>query len=86
MKHKFLRQCACCREYKTKDELFRLTKDHRTGEIVLNNENIAQGRSIYFCKNEKCIREILKKKKIEHSLKAVIPDSIREKLHTVLPE
>lgn len=76
MKHKFLRQCACCREYKTKDELIRLTKDHKTGELVINNENIVQGRSIYFCKNEKCIREIFKKKKIEHSLKAVIPDSI----------
>lgn len=86
MNRKFLRQCACCKEYKSKEELIRITKDHKTDEIVINNDNIAAGRSIYVCKNKQCIQNILKKKRIESSLKAVIPDGIREKLTTVLPD
>ena len=86
MNKKFLRQCACWREYKSKEELIRITKDHKTGEIVINNDNIATGRSIYVCKNKQCVQNILKKKRIESSLKAVIPDDIREILPTVLPD
>lgn len=81
---KFLRQCAACREYKGKDELIRITKDSKSAELVFNNEKSCFGRSIYICKNEGCIQKVLKKKKIEYSLKVQLPENIKEKLYTVL--
>ena len=81
---KFLRQCAACREYKNKDELIRITKDYKSGELVFNKEKPCFGRSIYICKNEKCVQNALKKKKIEYSLKSELSENIKEKLYTVL--
>ena len=77
---KFLRQCACCKEYKDKNELIRITKDNKTGEIILNNNNEVTGRSCYICKNAQC----LKKKKIDLCLKAKTEEKLKEALYTVL--
>ena len=81
---KFKRQCNCCREYKTKEELIRITKDYKTGEYLLNNKNSVQGRSIYLCKNENCIKNFLKNKKKLRSLGAQTCKNIEEILDTVL--
>ncbi len=81
---KFLRQCASCREYKKKEELIRLTKDHKTGEVTINNDNSSFGRSIYVCKNEECLKNFIKKKRTEHILKAKLSVNIEEELYTVL--
>ena len=81
---RFLRQCAACREYKNKADLIKLTKDSKSGELVINNEKIAFGRSVYICKNEECVQKVLKKKKIEYSLKVELTENIKEKLSTVL--
>ncbi|MBQ9245411.1 YlxR family protein [bacterium] len=81
---KFLRQCACCKQYKDKTELIRITKDYKTNEIKINTDNSVMGRSLYICKNEECITNLLKKKKIEHVLKGKTPVNIKEKLDTVL--
>ncbi len=83
-KNKFLRQCCFCRHYKNKNDLIRITKDYKTGELKLNNNQIIMGRSAYICKNEDCISNALKKRKIEISLKIKLTDSIKEKLYTVL--
>ena len=81
---KFLRQCACCKEYKDKNELIRITKDNKTGEIILNNNNEVTGRSCYICKNAQCIETALKKKKIDLCLKAKTEEKLKEALYTVL--
>lgn len=81
---KFLRQCASCREYKPKEELIKITRDSINGEIKINNKQLIQGRSVYICKNEKCLANALKKKKIENALKSNLPESIKEELSTVL--
>ena len=62
---KFLRQCVNCKEYKNKQDLIRITKDFIGGNIQFNNNNQINGRSVYLCKNSECIKEALKKKKIE---------------------
>ena len=81
---KFLRQCCACREYKNKNELIKITKAFDNGEIVINNEKKVFGRSVYICKNSDCIEKVLKKKKIEYSLKSKLPENIKQKLYTVL--
>ena len=82
---KFLRQCAACKEYKSKEDLIRLTKDYKSGIVSINNNNSVQGRSLYVCKNEKCLGILIKKKITERTLKAEIPLNIKENLDTVLP-
>lgn len=81
---KFKRQCVSCREYKEKTELIRITKDYKTNELQINEESNIQGRSLYICKNEKCVSTAIKKKKIEHFLKSNLSENIKEKLYTVL--
>lgn len=80
---KFLRQCVFCREYKAKEELIKITKT-QDGVIEINTDGHIEGRSVYICKNEECIKNALKKKKIEGSLKSNLPESIKEELSTVL--
>lgn len=80
---KFLRQCVSCREYKQKNELIKITKS-TDGTIKINNDNSSVGRSVYICKKEECVQNALKKKKLEHSLKSNLPESIKEELSTVL--
>ncbi|MBQ8887116.1 MAG: YlxR family protein [Candidatus Gastranaerophilales bacterium] len=80
---KFLRQCVFCREYKSKEDLIRITKT-KEGFVEINNAGDVQGRSVYICKNAECIKNALKKKKIEGSLKSNLPESIKEELSTVL--
>ena len=81
---KFLRQCISCKEYRNKEELIKITKDTNNGNVKLNNDSLIQGRSVYICKNKKCITNALKKKKIEHSLKSNLPEIVKEELSTVL--
>lgn len=81
---KFLRQCMCCREFKKKDDLIRLTKDYKTSVIKLNENNEVQGRSVYICKNSECIEKAFKKNRIEVLLKSKLPEDIKIDLYTVL--
>lgn len=84
IERKFLRQCVSCREYKSKEELIKITKDSKNSEIKINNTSLIQGRSVYICKNEECLAKALKKKKIENALKSNLPENIKEELSTVL--
>ena len=81
---KFLRLCMACRKYKTKDELIRITRDYKTGNIIINNEKTAQGRSLYVCKNEECISKFIKNKKSLSGIKAQMTENIKIELYTVL--
>ena len=62
----------------------RIQKSFRGGNIQFNNNNQINGRSVYLCKNSECIKEALKKKKIEHSLKSQIPENMKEELYNLL--
>jgi len=83
-KRRFLRQCCACKSYKSKDELLRITKNSETNEAEINKNNKLNGRSVYVCKNEECVSNALKKRKIESSLKVILKDSLKEMLYTVL--
>lgn len=81
---KFLRQCVSCKTYRKKEELIKITKNKENGKVQINNESLIQGRSVYICKNEKCIKNALKKKKIENSIKSNLPEIVKDELSTVL--
>ena len=81
---KFLRQCISCKAIKPKDELIRITKDYKTKEIKINNNQEFYGRSVYICKNIECLENTLKRRKIEGFLKCTLPENINKGLYTVL--
>lgn len=81
---KFKRQCASCREIKNKEDLIKITKDFKTNEIKVNQENDVQGRSVYLCKNLECVEKAFKKNRIEVLLKSKVPENIKLDVYTVL--
>ena len=69
MEEKLFRKCVGCGELKSRNNMIKLTKDHLTGEIVLNPNSKIFGRSAYLCYNQECIEQALKKRKINRTLK-----------------
>ena len=66
---KQLRKCVGCGELKPRDEMIKITKEHITGNVVVNPNSKTFGRSAYLCYNQNCIEQALKKKKINRVLK-----------------
>ncbi len=81
-KEKNARQCISCREIKNKADLIRITKKYDTGEVVINNDGKAFGRSVYICKNTECIEKAIKKQKIDNALKVKVSETFKANLCT----
>ena len=64
-----LRKCISCGEYKEKEQLIKITKEHNTGDLVINPNCKIFGRSAYLCYNQSCIENALKKSRINRALK-----------------
>ena len=64
-----LRKCVGCNELKPRENMIKITKEHKTGELVLNPNSKTFGRSAYLCYNQNCIEQAMKKKKINRILK-----------------
>lgn len=50
--------------------MIKITKEHKTGMLILNPNSKIFGRSAYLCYNQKCIEQAIKKKKINRILKS----------------
>lgn len=81
---KFLRKCIGCGIYKEKNELIKITKESKSGEIHINPPSNIYGRSCYICKDENCIDKAFKKLKISKALKKNTDTDLKEKISTVL--
>lgn len=55
------RKCIACGELKNRKELIKITKEHNSGDIVVQPNSKTFGRSVYLCYNENCINTALKK-------------------------
>ena len=77
MKHKVIRKCIVCRELKNREDMLKITKKYDTGELILKPDSKVFGRSVYLCYNETCIKEALKKNKLEKSLKMSISEEFK---------
>ena len=66
---KQLRKCVGCGELKPRDEMIKITKEHITGNVVVNPNSKTFGRSAYLCYNRDCIEQALKKRKLNRTLK-----------------
>ena len=74
-----MRQCAGCREMKSKKEMIRVLKTSDE-EIVLDVTGKKNGRGAYLCFLEECLEKAIKNHGLERSLKAAIPKEIYEDL------
>lgn len=63
------RKCVGCGEIKNATEMIKLTKNHISGEIIINPNSKIFGRSAYLCYNNQCIEQALKKNKLNKVLK-----------------
>ena len=55
------RKCIACGEIKPRSEMIKITKEHASGDIVVQPNSNTFGRSVYLCYNENCINTALKK-------------------------
>lgn len=63
------RKCQGCQKIDDGELLIKVTRDHLSGELFVNPDSKVTGRSLYVCKNEKCLKTLLKKKRIEKNFK-----------------
>ena len=64
-----LRKCVGCGKLEDATKMIKLTREHKTGEVIKSPSSTVFGRSAYLCYNQNCIEQALKKKKINKSLK-----------------
>ena len=67
-----LRKCISCGEFKPRDNMIKITKEHNTGKPIINPDSKTFGRSVYLCYNQSCIEQAIKKNRINKVLKTNI--------------
>ena len=75
-----IRKCIACSKLKNRDEMIKITLEKSSGEFFLNPNSKIFGRSAYLCYNNSCIKEILKKNKLEKVLKSANTKDLRLRL------
>ncbi len=73
-----LRKCVGCGELKPRENLIKITKDYKDGNIVIEPDSKTFGRSAYLCYNQSCIEAALKKSKLNKALRT--SQSLQDKL------
>ena len=63
-----MRICISCRKTYDRNDLIKITKDHKQGIMFQNG----MGRSAYICKSKKCYSDSKIKKKLQKSLKTFL--------------
>ena len=63
------RKCISCGELKSKEKLIKITKEHESGNIIVQPNSKTFGRSAYLCYNESCINQAFKKNRLNKVLK-----------------
>jgi len=63
-----MRICISCRKTYDREDLLKITKDHKQGIIFQKG----MGRSAYICKSKKCYSDSKIKKKLQKALKTFL--------------
>lgn len=74
-----MRKCIGCNQMKNKKEMLRVIKTSEN-EIVLDTTGKANGRGAYLCFSKECLKNAIKSKGLERSLKMQIPKEVYDKL------
>ena len=82
-KKPILRRCVACGEQKEKNELIRIVKP-KDEEIQVDLNRKKNGRGAYICKNEECLKKIIKTKKLERDFEIEINENFYENLRGII--
>ena len=63
------RKCIGCGQIKPREEMIKITKEYKSGKIVIEPDSKTFGRSAYFCYNKNCKELALKKNRLNRALK-----------------
>jgi predicted RNA-binding protein YlxR (DUF448 family) len=74
-----MRKCVACQTMHPKKELIRVVRDPQ-GEVHIDEKGKAAGRGAYICRNADCFLLAKKKRALDRSLEAEIPDDIYDRL------
>ena len=67
-----LRRCVACRQLLDRRLFWRVIRDHTDGVLL----DAGMGRSAYLCKQEECLEEARRKKRLQKALRCQVPDAI----------
>lgn len=73
------RMCIACREMQDKKQLLRILKT-KEGELFIDNTGKKNGRGAYICKNEVCLKKLIKQKSLNKSFKMNINEEFYKKI------
>ena len=74
-----MRQCTGCREMKSKRDMIRVIKTAEN-EICIDATGRMNVRGAYICPTMECLKEAMKSRGLERSLKTSIPDTVYQQL------
>ena len=74
-----MRQCTGCREMKSKRDMIRVIKTAEN-EICIDATGRKNGRGAYICPTMECLKQAMKSRGLERSLKTSIPDTVYQQL------
>jgi len=84
-----IRTCVVCRKKDERNNFFRVTKSPN-GKIFLDKSYKSAGRSVYVCKDCKCIETMLKKRSFNYGFKtnvsSVVYESVYNDIKSVLDD
>jgi predicted RNA-binding protein YlxR (DUF448 family) len=81
-----LRKCVGCGIIKEKSKFIRIMNVHNSDEVIIEPTSRYFGRSSYLCYNRDCLKNAVKKKRLQKSLKKTIEDSILKNLENIISE
>ena len=85
IKKKPARRCIACNEQKEKNELLRIVRTPEQNiEVDLTGKK--NGRGAYICKNEECLKRLVKSKRLENIFEVKITPEFYEELRGVIVE
>ena len=67
-----LRRCVACRQLMDRRQLLRVIRDYKDGVLI----GKGMGRSAYLCHKEDCLEEALRRKRLQKTLRCMVPKDI----------
>lgn len=79
------RMCTGCSEMKAKKELIRVVKN-KDDDVSIDLIGKKPGRGAYICRNNDCLKEAVKTKRLERNLGVKISEEVYERLKNEILE
>ena len=77
------RRCVACNEQKEKKELLRIVRTPE-GKLEVDPTGKKNGRGAYICKNEECLKTVIKSKRLEKNLDISIDSDFYEDIRRII--